>query len=31
MGFKWKDVHTPLILSLMGDRQYLWNTKVPEY
>jgi hypothetical protein len=31
MGFKWKDDHTPLILSLMEDCQCLWNTKVPEY
>ncbi|KAK9727948.1 Alcohol dehydrogenase transcription factor Myb/SANT-like [Popillia japonica] len=27
MVFKWKDDHTPLILSLMKDRQCLWNTK----
>jgi hypothetical protein len=31
MVFKWKDDHTPLILSLLEDRQCLWNTKVPEY
>ncbi|KAF5278920.1 hypothetical protein FQR65_LT15495 [Abscondita terminalis] len=31
MVFKWKDDHTPLILSLMKDRQCLWNTKAETY
>ncbi|KAI4453982.1 hypothetical protein MML48_scaffold00007255 [Holotrichia oblita] len=31
MVFKWKDDHTPLILSLKKDQQCLWNTKAETY